>query len=72
VIETHKAKLRSRLIQVCIRMGAPEPRLLADQLFLLMEGAQVTAQTLGARGPARNIARSARMLIDMHLRAPHR
>jgi AcrR family transcriptional regulator len=72
VIEAHKAKLRSRLIQICIRMGVHEPRLLADQLFLLMEGAQVTMQTLGVNGPARNIARSAKMLIDMHLRARHR
>src|SRR4249920_3400899 len=66
VIEAHKAKLRSRLMQVCTRMGAPEARLLADQLFLLMEGAQVTAQTLGAHGPAKNVARSAKMLIDSH------
>lgn len=72
VIEVHKAKLRSRLMQVCTRMGAPEARLLADQLFLLMEGAQVSAQTLGAHGPARNVARSAKMLIDSHLRARHR
>jgi len=69
VIETHKAKLRSRLLQICIRIGVAEPRFLADQLFLLMEGAQVTTQTLGVHGPARNIARSAKMLIDMHLRA---
>jgi hypothetical protein len=69
VIETHKAKLRARLVQMCTQMEAPEPRLLADQLFLLMEGAQVTIQTLGAHGPARNIARAAKMLIDAHLRA---
>ena len=69
VIETHKAKLRARLLQMCTRMEAPEPRVLADQLFLLMEGAQVTIQTLGAHGPARNIARAAKMLIDAHLRA---
>jgi hypothetical protein len=29
----------------------------------------VTTQTLGARGPARNVARAAEMLIDAHLRA---
>src|SRR6266571_3195546 len=68
VIEAHKAKLRARLVQMCTQMGAPEPGLLADQLFLLMEGAQVTIQTLGARGPARNIARAAKMLIDARLR----
>src|SRR5258705_6185462 len=28
-------------------------------LFLLMEGAQVTSQTLGVRGPARNVGRAA-------------
>ena len=72
VIEAHKAKLRSRLIQICIRMGVAEPRLLADQLFFLMEGAQVTTQTLGVHGPARNVARSAEMLIEMHLRARRR
>ena len=69
VIEAHKAKLRARLVQICTQMEAREPRLLADQLFLLMEGAQVTAQTLGARGPARNVARAAKMLIDAHLGA---
>jgi AcrR family transcriptional regulator len=69
VIEVHKARLRARLGQICNQMGAREPRLLADQLFLLMEGAQVTTQTLGARGPAKNVARAAKMLIDAHLRA---
>lgn len=69
VIEAHKEKLRARLVQMCTQMGAREPSLLADQLFLLMEGAQVAAQTLGVHGPARNVARGAQMLIDTHLRA---
>ncbi len=68
VIEAHKAKLRTRLARICTEMEAPEPALLADQLFLLMEGAQVTKQTLGVRGPAKNVARAAAMLIDTHLR----
>jgi len=69
VIEAHKVKLRTRLVQMCTQMEAPEPVLLADQLFLLMEGAQVTKQTLGVRGPARNVARAAKRLIDAHLEA---
>jgi len=69
VIEAHKAKLRTRLAAICSRMKARDPGLLADQLFLLMEGAQVTTQTLGIRGPARNVARAAKMLIEAHLRA---
>jgi AcrR family transcriptional regulator len=69
VIETHKAKLRNRLAEICAEMKVRESKLLADQLFLLMEGAQVTTQTLGASGPAKNVARAAEMLIDSHLRA---
>jgi len=66
VIETHKAKLRARLAELCQRMGAREPALLADELFLLMEGAQVST-VLGVRGPARNVGRAADTLIDSHL-----
>jgi uncharacterized membrane protein YccC len=69
VIEAHKSKLRTRLAEMCSQMGAREPGLLADQLFLLMEGAQVSTQTLGARGPARNVACAAEALIDAHLPA---
>lgn len=69
VIEAHKAKLRARLAEMCARLRARKPRLLADQLFLLMEGAQVSTQILGARGPARNVARAAESLIEAQVRA---
>jgi AcrR family transcriptional regulator len=67
VIEAHKANLRARLAELCVQMKAEEPELLADELFLLMEGAQVSIQTLGVRGPARNVARAAERLIAAHL-----
>lgn len=67
VIEAHKANLRNRLSELCLRMKAQEPELLADELFLLMEGAQVSIQTLGMQGPARNVARAADKLIAAHL-----
>jgi len=66
VIEGHKAKLRARLAELCGRTGAEEPAVLADELFLLMEGAQVST-VLGVRGPARNVGRGADALIDSHL-----
>lgn len=69
VIETHKAKLHSRLAAMCTQLRVRNPSLLADQLFLLMEGAQVSTQTLGVRGPARNVARAAQALIDAHVPA---
>lgn len=66
VIEAHKAKLRARLAELCVRSGARDPQLLADHLFLLMEGAQVATVTLGVRGPARNVAPAAQSLIEAH------
>lgn len=67
IIEAHKSKLRSRLAELCLSAGASEPTLLADELFLLMEGAQVST-VLGVRGPARNVGRAAETLIHSHLR----
>lgn len=67
VIEDHKANLSNRLAELCRKMQARDPELLADELFLLMEGAQVSIQTLGIRGPARNVARAADNLIAAHL-----
>jgi 1,6-anhydro-N-acetylmuramate kinase len=64
VIEAHKARLRARLAELCVRSGARQPQLLADHLFLLMEGAQVATITLGVRGPARNVAPAAASLIE--------
>jgi AcrR family transcriptional regulator len=69
VIEAHKAKLRARLAALCTAMGARNSRLLTDQLFLLMEGAQISAQTPGARQPALSVARAAAALIDAQLGA---
>src|SRR5207247_8007403 len=38
VIEAHKAKLRSRLVQMSTQMETPEPKLTAGQPCILMEG----------------------------------
>ena len=67
VIEAHKRKLRERLAELCVQAGAREPELLADQLFLLMEGAQSITVTLGVRGPARNVGPAAEALIRTQL-----
>jgi hypothetical protein len=45
--------------------------LLADQLFLLMEGAQVST-VLGVQIPARNATRAAESLIESHLQRRRR
>jgi AcrR family transcriptional regulator len=71
VIEAHKAKLRTRLAELCQGTGTSEPDLLADQLFLLMEGAQVST-VLGVQIPARNATRAAESLIESHLQRRRR
>ena len=71
VIESHKAKLRARLAGLCELAGAHEPALLADELFLLMEGAQVST-ILGVRMPARNVSHAAGALIDAQLQGRRR
>lgn len=67
VIKRHKARLRAQLADLCARIGARDSRLLADQLFLVMEGAQVSAQTPGARAAAASAGRAAKVLIDAHI-----
>jgi AcrR family transcriptional regulator len=69
IIKAHKARLRARLAELCARIGARDPRLLADQLFLLMEGARVSAQTPGARAAAASVAGAAAVLIEAHVPA---
>jgi AcrR family transcriptional regulator len=68
-IEAHKAKLRAKLAELCVRSGAREPELLAEQLFLLMDGAQATL-ILGVQGPGRNVGPAAASLIDSRLGEP--
>src|SRR5262245_5510107 len=47
VIEECKAASRKRVIDLCQDAGLLEPDLLADELSLMLEGARVTAQSLG-------------------------
>ncbi len=48
-------------------MNARRPKQLADTLFLLIEGAYASSQTLGGRnGPAKSLAEAAEGLIDSY------
>ena len=49
VIEAFKTAQRERLVQLCAAAALAEPEMLADELFLLLEGARVTAQSMGRR-----------------------
>jgi AcrR family transcriptional regulator len=66
VIEGYKSGVRARLAQLCAAAGLAEPELLADELFLLLEGARVTAQSMGPKGLDERLFRMGEALIKAH------
>ncbi len=66
VIEEHKNHQRDRLVALCREAGSDEPDMLADELFLLLEGARVCAQSLGPTGPSQRLARMGEALMAAH------
>lgn len=64
----NKREMRKRLTGLAEALGASRPRQLADALFLLMEGAYASSQTLGGSdGPAKSTLDAAETLIDAHI-----
>ena len=57
VIETFKRAQRERLAHLCRAAGLTQPELLADELFLLLEGARVSCQSVGPGGPGARLVR---------------
>ena len=68
VIEACKCAQRDRLIRLCRAAALTEPELLADELFLILEGALVTAQSMGPEGPGALLVRMGETLIAAHLK----
>jgi AcrR family transcriptional regulator len=67
VIEQMKAAQRERLVGLCHAAGAREPERLADELFLLVEGARVCSQSIGPGGPSAHAVRMGEDLIQAQL-----
>lgn len=68
VIEECKCNYRSRLVKLCADAGYLEPDRLADELFLLFEGACANIQSQGHGGPGVKFTKMAYALIDTHER----
>jgi AcrR family transcriptional regulator len=66
VIEECKVAGRKRVIELCRAAGLDEPELLADELNLMLEGARVTAQSVGTDGLAARLKRISDALIAAH------
>jgi AcrR family transcriptional regulator len=66
VIEAFKKGQRDRLADLSRAAGLAEPELVADELFLLLEGARVSTQSVGHGGPGCSFMRMGRALISSH------
>jgi AcrR family transcriptional regulator len=67
VIEDYKIAQRNRLIDLCRGAGLSDPEMLADELHLLLEGARVTAQSVGADGLGARLTRMCEAMIAAHM-----
>ena len=66
VVEGCKSRIRDLIIELCRKAGLRDPELLADELFLLVEGARVTIQSLGPRVSAKRLAKMFQTLVAAH------
>jgi AcrR family transcriptional regulator len=66
VVEEFKLGQRQRLAQLCRSAGLKDPEMLADELYLLLEGARVTAQSVGAEGLGARLRRMGEAMIAAH------
>lgn len=67
----HKQAVRARFYQLAHEAGARQPEVLANALFLLMDGAYMAARMFDASpsNPAANVAEAARQLVDAQCEA---
>jgi AcrR family transcriptional regulator len=70
VIEEYKRAQRTRLVRLSEEAGLSDPEMLADELHLLLEGARVTAQSVGTEGLAARLLHMGKAMIAAH--TPHR
>jgi AcrR family transcriptional regulator len=63
VVEDYKRSQHRRLADLCKAAGARDPGMLADTLWLLVEGARVSRQSVGPDGPSAHFVTVAESLI---------
>jgi AcrR family transcriptional regulator len=66
VVEEFKLAQRKHLADLCRSAGLKDPEMLADELYLLLEGARVTAQSIGAAGLGARLTRMAEAMMAAH------
>src|SRR5260370_27943335 len=68
VIREYKTRMHEQLVRLCRDAGLADPERLADQVFLLWEGARVTAQSVGSEGLSSRLAGMLEALVADHAR----
>ena len=68
VIREYKTELREQLIRLCRDAKLADPERLADEVFLICEGARVTAQSVGTEGLSARLAEMLEELVAEHAR----
>jgi AcrR family transcriptional regulator len=66
VVEEYKRQARERLVAMCRRAALDDPDLVADEIFLLCEGALVSLQSVGPTGPASRLVDMLRGIVASH------
>ena len=64
VIEQHKRHQREHIASLCRGAGFKDPDKLADEIFLLLEGARVNMQSVGREGPCHRMGALFKALLD--------
>lgn len=68
VVESHKKDQREQLVQRCREAGYIEPARIADEIFLMLEGARVNIQSVGRAGPGARFREMVKALMKGHPR----
>jgi AcrR family transcriptional regulator len=66
VVEELKGRYRNLIVGLCRKARLRDPELLADELFLLGEGARISRQSVGPDGPAKRLAEMFETLVAAH------
>ncbi|HKW52561.1 MAG TPA: TetR/AcrR family transcriptional regulator [Stellaceae bacterium] len=65
-IDEQKTQHREKLVGLCCEARLREPELLADKVFLMCEGARVSLQSVGPKGPAARLVDMLQGLVAEH------
>lgn len=70
VIREHKSAVRQRLTDLCRNAGLNDPNGVAEEVFLLCEGARISSQSLGSDEPLTRLSALLNDVVEEHSPPP--